>query len=177
MLLTRVRTGETLNMLSARLRRPACMIMRANRILSPAWLLPGREIAVPPRDFCLRDAGACPCAAFKRPAGEAAMRRFVVRAGQSIGDLAREAGLPERIVLLTCGIRAGEPLSAESAVELPVPPERARIITVQPGDTQESICRQYGMERARFSEVNVTCAPLLPGMRVIVWRKGGGVGW
>ena len=58
MLLTRVRTGETLNMLSARLRRPACMIMSSNRILSPAWLQTGREIAVPPRDFCLLDAGA-----------------------------------------------------------------------------------------------------------------------
>ena len=66
MLLTRVRTGETLNMLSARLERPACMIMRVNRILSPAWLLPGREIAVPPCDFCLRDAGACPCPAIWR---------------------------------------------------------------------------------------------------------------
>ena len=52
--------GETLSALSARLGVPACMLMRANRIWSEAWLLPGREILVPDADFCHRDSGVCP---------------------------------------------------------------------------------------------------------------------
>ena len=52
--------GETLTDLSVRLGVPACMIMRANRIYSEAWLLPGREILVPGLDFCDWDEGICP---------------------------------------------------------------------------------------------------------------------
>ena len=39
-----VREDETLNMLSARLGVPGCMLLRCNGLYSPAWLLPGREI-------------------------------------------------------------------------------------------------------------------------------------
>ncbi len=60
--------GETLSQLSARLGVPACMLMRANRIFSEAWLLPGREILVPDLDFCDWDEGVCPREAFGTPA-------------------------------------------------------------------------------------------------------------
>ena len=60
--------GETLTQLSARLGVPACMIMRANRIFSEAWLLPGREIFVPEPDFCDWDEGICPREAVNKPA-------------------------------------------------------------------------------------------------------------
>ncbi len=40
------------------------MLMRANRIYSEAWLMPGREIVVPDLEFCLRDWGICPRRAF-----------------------------------------------------------------------------------------------------------------
>lgn len=60
--------GETLSHLSARLGVPACMLMRANRIFSEAWLLPGREIMVPDSDFCDWDEGVCPREAMKTPA-------------------------------------------------------------------------------------------------------------
>ena len=59
---------ETLSALSARLGLPGCMILRANRIFSEAWLLPGREIDVPDPLFCLTDEGQCPVAALMRPA-------------------------------------------------------------------------------------------------------------
>ena len=42
-----VLAGEDLNGLSARLGVPACMLMRANGLYSPAWLTPGREVLVP----------------------------------------------------------------------------------------------------------------------------------
>ncbi len=59
---------ETLSALSARLQVPACVLMRANRIYSEAWLLPGRQIMVPDRDFCWWDQGICPVRAFHREA-------------------------------------------------------------------------------------------------------------
>ena len=55
----RVRDNETLSALSARLGVPGCMLLRANRLFSPAWLLPGREISVPEGDFCLTDDFSC----------------------------------------------------------------------------------------------------------------------
>ncbi len=60
--------GESLSGLSARLGVPACMLMRANRLFSEAWLLPGREILVPDLDFCDWDDGICPREAVKTPA-------------------------------------------------------------------------------------------------------------
>ncbi|MBQ8954660.1 MAG: LysM peptidoglycan-binding domain-containing protein [Clostridia bacterium] len=52
-----VLAGESLNELAARLRVPACMLMRANGLFSPAWLLPGREIIVPEGEC----GGSFPC--------------------------------------------------------------------------------------------------------------------
>lgn len=60
--------GENLNELSARLQVPACMLMRANGIYSQAWLLPGRKIAVPEKDFCWWDRGICPMKAIRMKA-------------------------------------------------------------------------------------------------------------
>ncbi len=64
----KIRDGETLDQLALRLGVPGCMILRANRLFSPAWLLPGREIDVPDPLFCLTDGGECPVAALMRPA-------------------------------------------------------------------------------------------------------------
>ena len=71
--------GENLTQLSARLGVPACMLMRANRIFSEAWLLPGREIAVPDAGFCLRDRGICPRDAVHSPARQPGNGRIQVR--------------------------------------------------------------------------------------------------
>lgn len=68
--------GETLSALSARLGVPACMLMRANRLFSEAWLLPGREILVPDADFCYRDAGMCPRRAMQTRARRAPGERI-----------------------------------------------------------------------------------------------------
>ena len=65
-----VLAGEELNALSARLGVPGCMLMRANGLCSPAWLLLGREVLVPeglcggdypcPREALYRMAAAPP---------------------------------------------------------------------------------------------------------------------
>lgn len=66
----RVGDNETLDMLSLRLGVPGCMLLRANRVFSEAWLLPGREIDVPEGEFCLWDDFICPVLALHRPARE-----------------------------------------------------------------------------------------------------------
>lgn len=65
-----MREGEGLDALSARLRVPGCMLLRANRLFSPAWLLPGRVIHVPDGDFCRTDDFPCPAEALTRTARE-----------------------------------------------------------------------------------------------------------
>lgn len=65
-----VREGEGLDALSARLHVPGCMLLRANRLFSPAWLLPGRVIYVPEGDFCRADEFPCPAQALDLKARE-----------------------------------------------------------------------------------------------------------
>ena len=65
-----MREGEGLDALSARLGVPGCMLLRANRLYSPAWLLPGRVIRVPEGDFCRTDDFICPAQALDRTARE-----------------------------------------------------------------------------------------------------------
>lgn len=60
--------GEGLFEAALRLHVPACMLMRANALLSPAWLLPGREIIVP-EGRCGDYPFPCPRTIFARAAG------------------------------------------------------------------------------------------------------------
>ena len=65
--MTVILEGETLDQLSARLGVPGCMLLRANRLFSAAWLMPGREIVVPEDTFCHDDDFPCPVGALNRP--------------------------------------------------------------------------------------------------------------
>lgn len=65
-----VREGEGLDALSARLHVPGCMLLRANRLYSPSWLLPGRVIRVPEGGFCREDDFPCPVEALDQIARE-----------------------------------------------------------------------------------------------------------
>ena len=165
MLWDRVRAGETLNMLSARLGRPACMIMRANRLISPAWLLPGREIIVPPEDFCAWDAGECPNRFFRCPAREARTRtRCLTRPGERAQELARRCGLPERLVLLALG---GRRLDGVRELRLPAPPPGARIVTVLPGQTVESMVTKHAVPPITFDTGSARNTPSVPSPPII----------
>ncbi len=63
---TVVAPNETPALLSTRAGVPVCAILRANRLFSPAWLLPGREIDVP--DDCASSDFPCPALAARVPA-------------------------------------------------------------------------------------------------------------
>lgn len=77
--------GEGLNELAARLRVPACMLMRANGLYSPAWLLPGREVRVP-EGLCGGEF-PCPREAFYRMAGVGAPPRVRIMPVDSAAGL------------------------------------------------------------------------------------------
>ena len=104
--------GEGLNALSARLRVPACMLMRANGLYSPAWLLPGREIVVPEG----RCTGPIPCprAMFMRRIGEHEAMKPVHAARRRIyfcGIEDTAAGIAARFGLSEEKLRADNALS------------------------------------------------------------------
>ena len=90
------------------------MILRANRLVSEAWLLPGREIIVPEGDFCRRDAGVCPVLLLNRPAGEKAARYVRVRPKESAGELASRAGTAAETIAVRLMPGARAPVSDEA---------------------------------------------------------------
>jgi len=161
-----VREGETLSSLSARLGVPGCMLLRANRLHSPAWLLPGREIAVPEGDFCRWDGFRCPAESLRCAAG-AQRRTAAVARGDTARDIARRYGLTERLVLLAAGSPSGG-LPEGIALRLPVaPPGCARVIAL-PGETAASVARKYGIAESRLRQLNALWGALWPGTQLLI---------
>ena len=115
-----MREGDTLNALSARYRVPACAILRANRVFSPAWLSPGREILIPDARFCQRDGFPCPVQAARQRARQPRpCAVHIVHGQESAAAVARAYGLPERLVYLAAG-RADGPQNGQELL-LPLP--------------------------------------------------------
>ena len=88
--------GEDLTALSARLGVPPCMLMRANGLFSPAWLLPGREV-IAPEGACGGDF-PCPREVFHRVVGQwvpAARRAVCALPLDTAASLAARWGLSE----------------------------------------------------------------------------------
>ena len=142
---TVVRDGETAQALAQRVHRPLCMLLRANRVFSGAWFLPGREIEVPSGDFCGTSDFPCPSRVARLPAVE--KRLYLARAGETREEIARACGVPARM------IPAGQ-----RALCLPVCPDGWRIRTVKPG---ESVSDPY------IRAVNGLSDKVLPGTRIL----------
>ena len=119
---TVIRNGETLEMLSARCGVPICMLLRANRLVCAAWLLPGREIIIPKADFCENDAFPCSAGLFDTAARDEQMEICVADATDTIASLSRAMGTTERIVQLARGkegpLREGERILLERLIRL-----------------------------------------------------------
>ena len=146
---TRVTDGETPQSLSARVCRPLCMILRANRLFSTSWLLPGREIDVPDAGFCETDSFPCPSAAVRLPAVE--RRMYFRRQGESRLEAARASRVPLRLIPEERAFLTADAAGAR------------RIYTVLPGDTVRALCR----DEALFRSINSLTGPLYPGMKVL----------
>ena len=116
---TVVAPNETPALLSARAGVPVCAILRANRLFSPAWLLPGREIDMP--DDCASSDFPCPALAARVPAQA---HRFFYGSAR---EIARASGLPLRAVLAHANERA--PWNAPRPLTLPEIDARWRLRT------------------------------------------------
>ena len=148
---TVVAPNETPALLSARVGVPVCALLRANRLFSPAWLLPGREIDVP--DACASADFPCPVLAAQTPA--LARRLFY----GSAMDIARASGLPMRAVLAHAGERA--PWSPPRALTLPEIDAHWHLRTILPGEMPALTLT----ERA----VNALWSTPLPGMKLLLY--------
>ena len=146
MLYTIIGPEETPEQLSGRLQRPLCMILRANRLFSGAWLLPGREIIVPGADFCRRDAGICPAEALRIPA-----QLFEKHEG--------EIPVPER-------------LRKWSAVHdhaiLPQWRSGGKIAGLRPMESMAQFARRVGSSEAEVRHVNIYYGKAVPGVRLLI---------
>lgn len=138
-----MREGDTLNALSARYRVPACAILRANRVFSPAWLSPGRETS-PRRALCQRDGFPCPVQAARQRARQPRpCAVHIVHGQESAAAVARAYGLPERLVYLAAG-RADGPQNGQELL-LPLPRRahgcisRGRAKPLRPGGPARTI--------------------------------------
>ena len=166
---TRVLEGETAAALSARLGRPICMILRASRLYSVAWLMPGREIAVPALSFCRTDSFCCPAYALTRCPADASERlRYTVGSGDRVRGIACALGMPERLFYLAAGRAAGE-LPSGTQLALPII-AAGEIVHVGHTDTMRSLCAAHGADEASVRSLNKLWGPLLPGMRLLIGK-------
>ena len=159
-MLTIVREGESLAKISSRTGMPSCMLMRANGLFSPAWLLPGREILVPEADFCRkRPAEICPVRACMLPPWGENDRKASPAAPETARNAAKESGLPARLHLLA------------RTLELRVPPG-CHAVTVHYGETWKSLAEKTSVAPEKLMRLNRLWNPLLPGMRIVVRGDG-----
>ena len=137
--------NESPEQLSARLNRPVCMLLRANRLYSTQWLLPGRQIVLPEADFCRCDSGLCPLKAMQIPA-------------ESFVDFVPEMiQLPDR-------------LRRWSAVHgnLALPQWRsARWAVIRPQEGWNDIAARLGTEAAELQRINRYFGPPVPGIELV----------
>lgn len=157
---TIVREGETVAMLSARTGVPACMLMRASGIFSPAWLTPGREIDVPEPDFCRNfPAQICPVRACALPAWGAKDECIEPAAPETAREAAGKSGLPPRLHLI----------ARAQSLRLP---HGCRAVAVHYGETWESLAEKTHAEPEALMRLNRLWSPLLPGVRIVARSDG-----
>lgn len=160
--------GDTLSGLSARFRVPTCAILRANRVYAPAWLAPGREIAIPDARFCQRDGFPCPVrAARQRALSPRPCAVCAVRPGESAAAIARRYGLPERLVFLAAG-QGGGALNGGQDILLPLPAADSQLHVARPGESLAALARAHGTDEETVRRENCLWGPLLPGMKILL---------
>lgn len=149
---TTIRVGETPEALSARLRRPVCMLLRANRLYSTAWLLPGRALLIPPPDFCDSDVGVCP------------VRMGGVRAERFVAGEA--TNLPKRLL---CWARVH---GQQVLPEWMGAPEGCAL-TMRPFESVAQLAERGGSNEATLRRWNRYFGAACPGVRLFVPARRG----
>jgi len=165
---TVVGIGETPAMLSARTGVPVCMLLRANRLVSPAWLLPGREISIPRGEFCEKDAFPCPKKLLDAEAAEEKTEVCIVECRDTVSSVACAFGTTERLVLLSR--RRYDPLQEGERILIGSALCNRRVGTVLPGETLAEACRRLGANdlQAAVRLNRLEDGRVWPGMRLIL---------
>lgn len=144
--------GETPECLSARLGRPVCMLLRANRLFSAQWLMDGRRIIVPDGDFCRRDAGICPLEALHIHA-----ERF-------------SAMEPEWAMHLPDRLRRWSNTHGGAAL---TEWRRGMVMTIRPGESMSRFSERMGCDESEIRRVNRYYGKGVPGVQLwIPFRNG-----
>lgn len=156
-MLLRKADGETAGQIALRAGCPVCMLLRANGLISGAWIEMMDEVRLPDADECEKSAFPCPNDLVKAMIPE--KTGYIVQKGDSIESVARTHGLPSRLVIACL---QGRRLSEGNALYLPAVSKNMKIRTIQPGDTwdkYENACR--------LRLLNLHFAPLYPGMKIL----------
>jgi len=150
-----VSDGESANDFAFRAERPLCMLLRANGLISGAWVLPGREMMIP--DACGEDGFPCPMMLFA--ARIPALEGYILREGESASDAAAQKGIPERIV--HCAMKEK---SALGVIYLPVREKGMRMHTCRVSDTWKIFHNE-----ADLRLLNRCWGKMYPGMKILVY--------
>lgn len=154
----KVNCGETADDLARRAGCPLCMLLRANGVLSSAWLEMMDEVRVPDADECIKSAIPCP----KDFSFSVIPERFGYIAGKddTFKSIADKHHLPERLVLSQKNAQEGR------ALILPVFQKDMKIHTVKPMEAWADF-----EQAASLKFINNHFAPLYPGMKILIKGK------
>lgn len=139
--------NETPEQLSVRLARPVCMLLRANRLYSTAWLLPGRHIVVPSADFCRKDVGACPALLLRQPSETYEPCEPAVR-----------QRLPGRLQRWS---------DTHGGVQLPQWRKAGCTRTLRPYETMAAFARRTGCTEEELRRINRYYGRAVPGVQLL----------
>ena len=144
--------------LSARAGMPVCMLLRANGVLSAAWLKTKGEADVPDSFDCERSPSPCPRAAAVARIPERI--GYIVEKGDTYSSLAAQFHLPERLVRVCIGENG---LFEGNGIVLPLRRADMREHIVSPGEKWMNI---DSSDHAML--LNGHFAPLYPGMKILI---------
>lgn len=161
----RLAPGDTPEVLSARYALPVCMLLRANP--NAHWDA-GRQVCIPPPDWCRRRA------ADRAGAGEPVfqVRAYTVRPGERLFGIAEKFGTSMRAILLENGLSSPAQIRAGMSLRVPCPGAGFSVYAYRMGDTPEGVAARFGMRVAELLRWNRVEGGIYPGMQLVV-RAGG----
>lgn len=151
--------GESAGDIALRAGCPLCMLLRANGVLSGAWLEMREKVRIPDEDECRKSAFPCPR---DFAMGDIPSRiGCIVQKEDDAETIAKAFQLPKRIVLACVHGTVTE----GKLLLLPEREEHMTILTVKPGQTWESFAQPQVLMM-----LNSYFGPLYPGMKLLSIR-------
>jgi len=185
-----VRTGETLYRIALRYGITVDVLARANNIANPNQIYAGQALIIP-------SAGSEPASAPGAPAPGEAPIYHVVRAGETLGTIARQYGVswrdiasrnnipnPNRILVgqqllimtAAAGTSSGATPPPAPAPTAPAPAETVQATThvVRPGEHLSAIARRYGLTWPVLAQANGLVDPnrIFAGQTLVIPAGG-----